>query len=424
MSVYRQWNCDRDSGLDCATGLHQKCLGRLGIVEIDINGPSNEGSGCHHLAVLTPTQRGWKTLPLLLTKLIETISGLSTIRACGWQEAFRQISLDLLDHSQRPYYLFSCIQRWLTLVLDLLVGAIAVLLVSMAMMIPNATSTGAIAVALYNVLGFNQSLAHLITSWTELETSLGAISRLRTFESRTPIEKSPTKEDAISLPPHWPSQGQIEIKSITASYSAGSRLVLSEVSLSISPWDKVSICGRTGSGKSSLTLAIFKLLSLDSGSIEIDGIDIARIPTDILRQRLIAIPQEPLLFPGTLRTNLYPYRNEETPSDDLLVAALEKVTLWSSISVRWGLDTDISEIPLSKGKMQLLCLARAIVRKDFSKVLILDEATSAVDQETEEVMGKVIESEFATHTVVSVVHRPQALRGTTNVVTMESGRLA
>ncbi|KAK1987265.1 ABC transporter [Colletotrichum cereale] len=363
----------------------------------------------------------------LLTKLIETIDGLSTIRAFGWQEAFKKASLDLLDQSQRPYYLLSCIQRWLTLVLDLLVGAIAVLLVSMAMMIPNATSTGAIAVALYNVLGFNQSLANLITSWTELETSLGAISRLRTFESQTPVERSPTEEDSASLPPHWPAQGQIEIKNMTASYSGGSKPVLHDITLSIRPMDKVSICGRTGSGKSSLTLAVFKLMNLNSGSIEIDGIDIARVPNEVLRQHLIAIPQEPLLFPGTIRTNLFPYHDilgsEETPSDDLLVAALEKVTLWSFLSVRWSLDTDISEISLSKGQMQLLCLARAIVRKGISRILILDEATSAVDQETEELMGQIIESEFDAHTVVSVAHRPQALRVMTKLVTMELGRV-
>ncbi|CAI0653965.1 unnamed protein product, partial [Colletotrichum noveboracense] len=122
----------------------------------------------------------------LLTKLVETIDGISTIRAFGWQGAFRDSSLHLLDQSQRPYYLLICIQRWLTLVLDILVGAIAVLLVSLAMTIPESTSTGAIAIALYNVLNFNSSLATLITSWTELETSLGAISRLRTFESKTP----------------------------------------------------------------------------------------------------------------------------------------------------------------------------------------------------------------------------------------------
>ncbi|OLN96257.1 Multidrug resistance-associated protein 1-like protein 3 [Colletotrichum chlorophyti] len=363
----------------------------------------------------------------LLNKLIETIDGSATIRAFGWQSVFRTASLQLLDQSQRPFYLLFCIQRWLTLVLDIFVGAIAVLLVSMAVLIPGATSTGAIAVALYNVLSFNEALAGLITSWTELETSLGAISRLRTFESRTPVEQSPDENQEV-LPPHWPSMGRLEIHDITASYSAVTRPVLRNVSLLMSPGDKVAICGRTGSGKSSLTLTIFKLLDLDSGCITIDGVDISRVPNNVLRRRLIAIPQEPLLFPGTLRTNLFPHTDglslDEQPSDDDLVAALTKVSLWSAISLSGGLDTDVSHLALSKGQKQLLCLARAIVRKHSSRVLILDEATSAVDQETEEMMAKIIETEFAAHTVISVVHRPQALRGIQKVVTLREGKVA
>ncbi|KAF6825097.1 ABC multidrug transporter [Colletotrichum plurivorum] len=363
----------------------------------------------------------------LLNKLIETIDGLPTIRAFGWRGAYRDASLHLLDESQRPYYLLFCIQRWLTLVLDIFVGAIAVLLVSLAMMIPDATSTGAIAIALYNVLNFNTSLAELITNWTELETSLGAISRLRTFESRTPAEQGPAEGDAEDVPPQWPSRGHIEIRNITASYSPETRPVLRDVSLDIGPGDKVAICGRTGSGKSSLTLTIFKLLGLDAGSIVIDGVDISLVPNKVLRRRLIAIPQEPLLFPGTLRKNLFPQGDglepQHIPSDEVLVAALSKVSLWSAISLSGSLGTDVTNLALSKGQKQLLCLARAIVRKDSSRVLVLDEATSAVDQETEEMMARIIEEEFAEHTVVSVVHRPQALRGLHKVVTLQDGKV-
>ncbi|KAK2770130.1 ABC multidrug transporter [Colletotrichum kahawae] len=363
----------------------------------------------------------------LLTKLVETIDGISTIRAFGWQGAFRDSSLHLLDQSQRPYYLLFCIQRWLTLVLDILVGAIAVLLVSLAMTIPESTSTGAIAIALYNVLNFNSSLATLITSWTELETSLGAISRLRTFESKTPVEPSPSPEEQAPLPPNWPSEGRLEINNIIASYSPDTRPVLQDVSLTLQPGDKAAICGRTGSGKSTLTLTIFKLLGLDSGSIVIDGIDISQVPNNVLRRRLIAIPQEPLLFPGTLRTNLFPHTEglnaDEIPSDEALISALTKVSLWAEISLNGGLDTDVSNLALSKGQKQLLCLVRAIVRKHSSKILVLDEATSAVDQETEEMMAKIIETEFAAHTVVSIVHRPQALRGLHMVVTLQDGKI-
>ncbi|OHE98497.1 ABC transporter [Colletotrichum orchidophilum] len=364
----------------------------------------------------------------LLTKLIETIDGLSTIRAFGWQAAFRETSLDLLDQSQRPYYLMFCIQRWFTLVLDIIVGAIAILLVSMAMMIPNATSTGAIAIALYNVLNFNQSLATLITSWTELETSLGAIFRLRTFVSRTPIDPTPDAGEQGNIPRHWPSQGLVEIKNITVSYSEETRPVLKGISLSIRPGEKIAICGRTGSGKSTLILAMFKLLGLDAGRILIDGLDISSVPNDLLRRSLIAIPQEPLLFPGTLRTNLFPFSDissaDEVPSDANLIIALTKVSLWPAIFLHGGLDADVSNIPLSKGQKQLLCLARALVRKNSSKVLVLDEATSAVDRETEDMMARVIEREFADHTIISVVHRLQALRGIDRVVTLQDGRVA
>ncbi|GKT89207.1 ABC transporter [Colletotrichum tofieldiae] len=277
------------------------------------------------------------------------------------------------------------------------------------------------AVALYNVLNFNRSLANLITSWTELETSLGAISRSRTFESQTPVEPSPTEEALAQLPPHWPTQGQLEIKNIKASYSPNSKPVLDDVTLSISPRDKIAICGQTGSGKSFLALTILKLLRLDSGSIEIDSIDIARIPNNVLRQRLIAIPQEPLLFPGTLRINLFPYgdvlSSEEMPSDDNLVDALNKVSLWSTISLH-GASARISQIwHFQKGKCNFCALHGPFT------ILILDEATSAVDQETEELMTGTIDSEFADHTVISVIHRPQSLRGIDKVVTMQGAGL-
>ncbi|KAL0938516.1 ABC multidrug transporter [Colletotrichum truncatum] len=363
----------------------------------------------------------------LFNKLVETIDGLSTIRAFGWRSEFRESSLHLLDQSQKPYYLLFCIQRWLTLVLDIFVGAIAILLVSLAMMIPDSTSTGAIAIAFYNVLSFNETLATLITSWTELETSLGAISRLREFESKTPYEASPAEGEQKNIPPLWPSHGRLEIKNITASYSTDTKPALQDVSLSLNPGAKVAICGRSGSGKSSLTLTLFKLLSLDAGSIIIDGVDISRVPNEFLRRRLIAIPQEPLLFPGTLRTNLFPYTDDlspdEIPSDESLISALTKVSLWQTISANGGLDVDVSSLALSKGQKQLFCLARAIVRKHSSKILILDEATSAVDQETEETMSRIIETEFSSHTVISVVHRPQALRGMDMVVTLQGGKI-
>ncbi|KAJ0103906.1 ABC transporter atnG [Diaporthe amygdali] len=317
----------------------------------------------------------------LFALILGMVDGLATIRAFGWQSAFRATSFQRLDELQKPYYLMFCIQRWLALVLDLFVAASAVILVAFDILTPSSTSANAIAISLYAIVNFNESLARLITSWTELEASLGAISRLRDFEKQTPSE----------IP-------------------------------------KFAICGRTRSGKSSLVLALFRLLEPDSGNICIDGVDIANIPHDVLRGRLITIPQEPLLFPGTLRSNLVLARDGSIPEteptmhqDGHLVETLTKVSLWPVVSLHGGLDTDISNFSLSHGQKQLLCLARAVVNKTASKILILDEATSAVDQETESLIVKILETEFASHTVVSVVYRLHTVRDSDIVIVLDTG---
>lgn len=332
----------------------------------------------------------------LFALILEMVDGLATIRAFGWQSVFRATSFQRLDESQKPYYLIFYIQRWLALVLDLFDAASAVILVAFGILTPSSTSASAIAISLYAIVNFNESLARLITSWMELEMSLGATSRLRDFEKQTPSEIPVGHPQEISA--QWPSLGEIIVRNLTASYSTGSEPALYNVSMTIRPCQKFAICGRTGSGKSSLVLALFRLLEPDSGNICIDGVDIANIPHDVLRGRLIAIPQEPLLFPGTLRSNLVLARDGSIPETELkmhqddghLVETLTKVSLWPAISLHGGLDTDISNFTLSHGQKQLLSLARAVVNKTASKILILDEATSAVEKETESLIVKIL----------------------------------
>ncbi|KAK5998615.1 ABC multidrug transporter B [Cladobotryum mycophilum] len=348
----------------------------------------------------------------LHTHVLETLDGLSTIRAFGWQSVFQESGLRLLNACQKPHYLLFCIHRWLTLVLDLFVAATGVLLVIFAVVTPNATSAGAMALALTQVLGLSSSLADLISSWTSLETSLGAISRLRELETTTPAE------------------GQIEFKDVFASYSSGEETskALDGLTLTIKPGEKVAICGRTGSGKSSLISVLFRLLDLDAGAISIDGVDISHVAQNHLRQRLIAVPQEAMLFPGTLRSNLFPGstagRFSTDMSDDEIIRVLKKVELWAGIaSLHGGLDTNVSDLGLSQGQKQLLCLARAVLRKDSSAILVLDEAMSAVDRPTEDVMVRVLEEEFRGHTIVSVVHRLNTVAKFDTVVVLDRGRM-
>lgn len=151
----------------------------------------------------------------LYTHFTEMIAGLSTLRSFGWSKAFLDEGYQLLSDSQSPFYMMFCIQRWLELVLDLFVAGMAVVLVSLALRVQGATTQGAIGLAMVNILGFNQTLTTVIDQWTQLETSLGAIARLKSFISSTPDENKPAEKDA---PTDWPVEGGIEIDNITAAY--------------------------------------------------------------------------------------------------------------------------------------------------------------------------------------------------------------
>ncbi|KAF4629350.1 hypothetical protein G7Y89_g8798 [Cudoniella acicularis] len=304
----------------------------------------------------------------------ETLSGLTTIRAFGWQEQSAEKNRRLSDNSQKPYYLLYCIQRWLNLVLDLILAGIAVVLIAFATKMRGTTNAGTLGIALVNILQFNTTLSFLIRKWTQLETSIGAVARVKVFEATTLSENRP--EEINICPLSWPSRGKIEFKDVTTSYSISSSPVLRNISLTIESGQKVGIVGRTGSGKSSLILTLLRMLDLTSGSILIDDISLCTKRRQSLRASLIAIPQEPNFLSGTVRFNADPFRSSP---DTVIIASLTKVGLWDLISSNGGgLDTAIDTAPLSQGQKQLFCLARALVRKSAlgnreKGILVLDE---------------------------------------------------
>lgn len=367
----------------------------------------------------------------LFTHFSETQEGLATIRAFQWQSSFYASFLHKMDASQKPNYLLYMIQQWLGLCLALIVAGIAIILVAFATQFHNQSSGGQIGVALISVMGFSSSLAELISHWTSLETSIGAIARLKQLEHEVKPEHLPSECD---LPPaSWPTTGAVVYKGVSAGYSDDKPQVLHDVSLSIRSGEKIGICGRTGSGKSTLIALIFRLLPVSAGSVAIDAVDLANIPRQKTRESVITIPQEPYILSGTVRFNADPHsarfseQDSELPEnavpDEAIIAALERVDLWALISHRGGLNASMSELGLSQGQKQLFCLARAILRKDDAKLLILDEATSSVDKHTDELMRRVIEDEFKSHTVISVAHRLSSLLSCDRVVVMDEGRI-
>ncbi|KAJ5371907.1 P-loop containing nucleoside triphosphate hydrolase protein [Penicillium concentricum] len=358
----------------------------------------------------------------LYSHLLDTVEGLATIQAFGWEADFRTANSILLDATQRTYYMLHCTQRWLTLVLDLVVAAEAVIVVTLAVSLRHTTSVGLLGVSLNSVLAFNGSLSSLISGWTQLEISLGSILRVKHFELTAPCEDSTEQE---TIPVDWPGHGAIAISGMSAHYNTETT-TLNNVSLKCSPGQRIGICGRTGSGKSSLLSTLLGMLTMTSGSIVIDDIDIANIPPDIVRERLVTISQTPLIMVGcTIRFNLDP---TESLPDTVIITALDRVGIWGGVLLeRGGLDAKINDtLSLSRGEQQLLQLTRAMlkIQATNARILLIDEGTSSVDMETDSRVQDLLQQDpFRTCTVLTVAHRVHTFLNYDLVVVLDRGEV-
>ena len=353
----------------------------------------------------------------LVDAIQETMYGVSTIRAFGWQSASHGKFISLLDRSQRPHYLLLCIQRWLGLMLDLLTAVIATAVVALAVSVPSTSSASSLGLALLNILGFNGQLSTFVVAWTTIETSASAVFRCQNFERTTPDEQS--RLEIAKTNEHWPVEGKIIIQDLRATYTPDGPDILHGINLRIAPGTKVGVCGRSGSGKSSLLLSVFHMLeNIPSGSVSIDDVDITTLPRSSLRERLTAIPQETLIMPGSMRENMDPLQKR---SVDEMNSALEKVGLASLVADRGGIESDMADIGLSQGELQLFAVARALLRP--SKILAVDEMTSSMDSLSEKVILDLVRTEFEGSTVVAVAHRLATIVDFDTIVVLDAGRL-
>ncbi|XP_015279485.1 PREDICTED: canalicular multispecific organic anion transporter 1 [Gekko japonicus] len=348
----------------------------------------------------------------------ETVSGLSVIRAYGHQERFLLHNEKIVDVNQKSVYSWIISNRWLAVRLEFVGNLVVFFSALLAVFSKGSLEGGIVGLSISSALNVTQTLNWLVRMTSELETNIVAVERVHEY---TQVANEAPWVTAQRPPPNWPSKGEICIVDYRVRYRPELELVLDGINCDIKSTEKVGVVGRTGAGKSSLTNCLFRILEAAGGKILIDGLDIATIGLHDLRQNLTIIPQDPVLFSGTLRMNLDPF---DQYSDEEVWHALELAHLKSYVrDLPEGLSHLVSEAGenMSVGQRQLLCLARALLRK--SKILILDEATAAVDMETDHLIQETIRSEFAKCTVLTIAHRLHTIMDSNRVMVLQAGKI-
>ncbi|XP_055365722.1 ATP-binding cassette sub-family C member 8 isoform X2 [Betta splendens] len=356
----------------------------------------------------------------LLSHFSETVEGLTTIRALRYEPRFRQRLLQFTDANNIASLFLTAANRWLEVRMEY-IGACVVLVAAVASItnsLYNQLSSGLVGLGLTYALMVSNYMNWMVRNLADMEVQLGSVKRINGL-----LQTEPENYEGLltvsQVPDGWPRQGEIKIQNLSVRYDASLKPVLKNVNAHISPGEKVGICGRTGSGKSSFSLAFFRMVDTFEGRIVIDNIDIAKLPLQTLRSRLSIILQDPFLFSGTIRFNLDP---EVKATDEMLWEALEIAQLKPVVkSLPGGLDAVVTEggENFSQGQRQLFCLARAFVRK--SSILIMDEATASIDMATESILQKVVMTAFADRTVVTIAHRVHTILNADLVIVMKRG---
>ncbi|XP_030684712.1 ATP-binding cassette sub-family C member 8 isoform X3 [Nomascus leucogenys] len=358
----------------------------------------------------------------LLSHFAETVEGLTTIRAFRYEARFQQKLLEYTDSNNIASLFLTAANRWLEVRMEY-IGACVVLIAavtSISNSLHRELSAGLVGLGLTYALMVSNYLNWMVRNLADMELQLGAVKRIHGL-LKTEAESYEGLLAPSLIPKNWPDQGKIQIQNLSVRYDSSLKPVLKHVNALISPGQKIGICGRTGSGKSSFSLAFFRMVDTFEGHIIIDGIDIAKLPLHTLRSRLSIILQDPVLFSGTIRFNLDP---ERKCSDSTLWEALEIAQLKLVVkALPGGLDAIITEggENFSQGQRQLFCLARAFVRK--TSIFIMDEATASIDMATENILQKVVMTAFADRTVVTIAHRVHTILSADLVIVLKRGAI-
>ena len=350
----------------------------------------------------------------------ETLNGIVTVRAFGDATRFSDQNLGKLDANACCLYTGYVLNRWLQIRTQAIVGvAFTGVTAGLAVAFKGTTDPAVAGMAIKYSIEISRTLSFLVRSFTTAEMQAVSVERVHEYvqlDSEASQMDAPPQEP----PSHWPRDGRIEWVNVSLRYRKGLDPALNGVSCVIEPGWKVGVCGRTGAGKSSMTVAMLRLADEIGGQILIDGVSHASMSHATLRSKLAIIPQEATMFAGPLRLNLDPL---DQFSDTELHRVIGEVELADTVRQAGGLAATVAEdgANWSAGQRQLICIARALLRQ--SKIVMLDEATASCDVNTDAMVQRVIRRVFADCTVLTIAHRIHTIADSTRIMVLSAGRV-
>ena len=368
----------------------------------------------------------------------ETLNGLPTIRAYKDGKRLSAKIRGLVDYNHMAYWTMRTADRWLATRLET-IGNLLVFTNAIVLVATSKDTTPSLAgLSMGLCMQATGLLNWLVRCWAEVEANMASVERILHFTNGIPQEaKDPEGSAAVVLDPAWPSKGAISFKGYNMRYRTGLDLVLKDLDIDIAPGEKIGVCGRTGSGKSSMLVSILRLVEAaepweekgedgtvtakTGGSIVVDGVELGSVSLRALRNRISIIPQDSVLFSGDFRFNVDPFHEH---ADEELRAALAKVGMLEVVDELGGLSCTVAEYGenFSVGQRQLVCLARAMLRR--TKLLLMDEATASIDFKTDQMIQDLIRTEFADCTTLTVAHRLNTIIDSDRVLVLDDGRVS